>query len=32
MEDCYRMQLVATLAEPVGMDDVDAMPEVQKRA
>ncbi|MBW1853325.1 MAG: flavodoxin family protein [Deltaproteobacteria bacterium] len=32
MEDCYRMKLVAKLAEPVGMDDVDAMPEVLKRA
>lgn len=32
MQDCYRMKLVAELAEPVGMDDVDSMPEVQKRA
>jgi len=32
MGDCHGLKLVAQLAEPVGMGDVDDMPEVMQRA
>ncbi|MCX8044720.1 MAG: flavodoxin family protein [Desulfobacterota bacterium] len=32
VDDCMKMKLVAELAEVVGMNDVDDMPEVLKRA
>ena len=32
LDYCHKMKLVAELAEPVGMNDVDDMPEVMKRA
>jgi multimeric flavodoxin WrbA len=32
MADCHCLELVAQLAEPVGMGDVDEMPEVIQRA
>jgi len=32
VEDIYKMNIVASLAEPVKMDDVDDLPEVLKRA
>lgn len=32
MADCHCLELVAQLAEPVGMGDVDEMPEVLQRA
>jgi len=32
MGDCHGLELVAQLAEPVGMGDVDDMPEVMQRA
>ena len=32
LDYCHKMKLVAELAEPIGMNDVDDMPEVMKRA
>jgi len=32
MDDCTNMKIVASMAEAVGMDDVDDMPEVMQRA
>jgi multimeric flavodoxin WrbA len=32
LDYCHKMKLVAELAEPIGMNDVDDMPEVLKRA
>ena len=32
LDYCHKMKLVAELAEPIGMNDVDDMPEVIKRA
>lgn len=32
LDYCHKMKIVAELAEPIGMNDVDDMPEVMKRA
>jgi len=32
LDYCHKMNVVALLAEPVGMNDVSDMPEVMKRA
>ena len=32
LDYCHKMKLVAELAEPIGMNDVDDMPEVMQRA